>query len=68
MLGNSVNTRFPSFAFYVKMPFVLCLFFIEKNTIFEPWGQAPLGSFLLPEKSSAALTASETFALASSSI
>ena len=31
-------------------------------------GQAPFGSFFLPEKSSAELTASETFALDSSNI
>ena len=67
-LGNSVISPFPSFAFYAKMPFVLCLFFISKNVVFRAGGHAPLGSFLLPEKSSAELTASETFALASSSI
>ena len=67
-LGNSEISRFPSFAFYAKMPFVLCLFFISKNVVFRAGGHAPLGSFLLPEKSSAELTASETFACASSNI
>ncbi len=67
-LGNSVISPFPSFAFYVQMQFVLCLFFISKNVVFRAGGYSPSGSFLLPEKSSAALTASETFACASSNI
>ena len=40
----------------------------QKTSFFRAGGYSPPGSFLLPEKSSAALTASETFACASSNI
>lgn len=39
-----------------------------ENAEYGAMGQAPFGSFFLPEKSSAELTASETFALDSSNI
>ena len=39
-----------------------------ENAEYGAVGQAPFGSFFLPEKSSAELTASETFALDSSNI
>ncbi len=44
------------------------LFFIKNQAFQKPIGQAPVGSIFLFEKSSAVLTASVIFALASSSI
>ena len=46
MLGNSVNTLFPSFSFIVKIRFVLYRFFILKMRSFEPGFKHPSALFL----------------------
>ena len=45
MLGNSVNTLFPSFSFILKIGFVLYLFFILKMRSSEPWVKHPSALF-----------------------
>ena len=56
------------FFFYSENPLCSLSVLYFENAESGAMGQAPFGSFFLPEKSSAELTASETFALDSSNI
>jgi len=62
------NIAVSEFFFYSDNPLCSLSVLYFENAEYGAVGQAPFGSFFLVEKSSAELTASETFALDSSNI